>query len=62
MNTEDKSYTVMFSAHGSKYTPTPEVFNMTLKEAREDVRLWISRADTIGGDAIIVHKNGNIVG
>jgi hypothetical protein len=58
-----KNYTTRSSAHGSPFVPlaTPEVFEMTLEEAREDVRNWRSFADTVGGDAIIVHKELGIV-
>lgn len=51
-----KEYAVKASGHGSAYRfngpPTPL---QTLKEAVKDARRWILIADTIGGDAIVVH-------
>ena len=58
MSYTDRNFTTRTSAHGSGFVPNgePEVFNMTLEEARKDVLFWRSYADTVGGDAIIVHK------
>jgi hypothetical protein len=34
---------------------------MTLKEAQFDVEFWRCFADTVGGDALIVRKDGTII-
>ena len=58
----DKSYTTRASAHGFDYQPLiPTTFDMTLEEAKKDVELWRIFADTVGGDAIIVHKTHGII-
>ncbi len=54
----ERCYTTRSSAHGFPYVPNciPEVFDMTLEEAEEDVERWRVFADTVGGDAIIVKR------
>ena len=52
-----REYTTRASAHGMAYMPLePEMFDMTLDEAKADVRFWRAYADTVGGDAIIVKR------
>lgn len=60
---EERCFTTRSSAHGSGYVPNePEVFSMTLEEARKDVAFWRCYADTVGGDAIVVRQlNGHVV-
>lgn len=58
----ERIYTTRSSGHGSDYVPfNPEVFNMTLEEARADVVYWELHADTIGGRGIVVRNDGEII-
>ncbi len=51
----NRKYAIRFSAHNSNYLPLkPKIFNLTLNEAKKQVEEWQVRADTVGGDAIIV--------
>lgn len=55
---ELKIYGVQFSGHGSKYLPENPSFNKTLEEAQKEALEWELRADTIGGCAQVVTKEG----
>lgn len=57
----ERIWAVAASGHGSSYTFGPEVLIpdtsslKTLDEARDDADRWNKTADTIGGDALVVH-------
>lgn len=53
-----KIYGVQFSGHGSLYLPENPVFDKTLEEAQKEALEWELRADTIGGCAQVVTKEG----
>lgn len=58
-------YNVQFSGHGSEFMPALEdleEFNLTLEEAQQIALEWELRADTIGGAAQVVTKNGTCWG
>lgn len=53
-----RRYTTRSSAHGSGFVPhcSPERFEMSMGEAVQDVLSWRIKADTVGGDAIVVES------
>lgn len=58
-----KIFAVQFSGHGSKFIPfleefKDEDFNLSLEEANQIALDWELRADTIGGAAQVVTRNG----
>lgn len=60
---ELREYAIRTSGHGSGYVASePERFNLTFDEAVKEVKRWRIVGDTIGGDAIVVHKSGKIYG
>lgn len=60
-------FAVQFSGHGSEFMPALEDFedgdfNLSLEEANQIALDWELRADTIGGAAQVVTKNGTCWG
>lgn len=53
--TSKKVWQVAYSGHGFPFLP-PEPKLMTRREASRAASEWVGIADTIGGDAILVHS------
>lgn len=56
MTTGDPKYAVQFSAHGLGWEPKNPEFVYTLEEAEAIRREWLARADTVGGDVLILKE------
>ena len=60
LNMDKNIFAVQFSGHGSEFMPALEdcEFNLSLEDANQIALEWELRADTIGGAAQVVTKNG----
>jgi len=55
---DKRIYGVQFSGHGSSFLPESPVCDKTWDEAQTEAFDWEMRADTIGGGAQVVTKEG----